>query len=101
MEVIALLIMLILTNCLLAAGDASEMRRTLIFVNGRRDCDLIAFYLSGQGIPCASINGDRGQHLREEALNSFRRRKVVALVATDVLARGIDIHDLDHVSLLF
>ena len=59
---------------------------------------MVAMYLSKKGIAAASINGDRGQHLREQALLDFRRKVISVLVATDVCARGIDIPDLDHVS---
>ena len=60
---------------------------------------MVAMYLSKKEIAAASINGDRGQHLREQALLDFRRKTISVLVATDVCARGIDIPDLDHVSI--
>uniref|UniRef100_A0A914PFU5 Helicase C-terminal domain-containing protein n=1 Tax=Panagrolaimus davidi TaxID=227884 RepID=A0A914PFU5_9BILA len=59
--------------------------------------DMAAMYLCQHGIPATSINGDRGQHLREQALSDFRNHKVSVLCATDVCARGIDVKQLDHV----
>lgn len=42
---------------------------------------------------------DRMQKQREEALADFRKGSINVLVATDVCARGIDVKDLQHVSL--
>uniref|UniRef100_A0AC34QC50 RNA helicase n=1 Tax=Panagrolaimus sp. JU765 TaxID=591449 RepID=A0AC34QC50_9BILA len=78
-------------------GDATSVRRTLVFVSTKKKSDVVALYLSNVSIPAQSINGDREQKLREKAINDFRRKTVSVLVATDVCARGIDIHDLDHV----
>uniref|UniRef100_A0A914Y5C4 RNA helicase n=1 Tax=Panagrolaimus superbus TaxID=310955 RepID=A0A914Y5C4_9BILA len=78
-------------------GGTDKMRRTLVFVNTKRMSDLAALFLCQRGIPATSINGDRGQHLREQALSEFRSHKVAVLCATDVCARGIDVKELDHV----
>lgn len=48
-------------------------------------------------ITCAVIHGDRTQNQRERALRSFSAGEVDVLVATDVLARGIDIADVNYV----
>uniref|UniRef100_A0A915E3P7 Helicase C-terminal domain-containing protein n=1 Tax=Ditylenchus dipsaci TaxID=166011 RepID=A0A915E3P7_9BILA len=73
------------------------LKRTLVFVRTKRDADLISLYLSGKDIKATTINGDRPQALREQALREFRNNEVKVLVATDVCARGLDIKDLDHV----
>uniref|UniRef100_A0A7E4VWL4 RNA helicase n=1 Tax=Panagrellus redivivus TaxID=6233 RepID=A0A7E4VWL4_PANRE len=79
------------------AGGGTNIRRTLVFFNQKRKVDMAALYLCQRGIPATSIHGDRGQHLREQALADLRRKDVCVLIATDVCARGIDIKDLDHV----
>ncbi|KAK0422430.1 hypothetical protein QR680_007568 [Steinernema hermaphroditum] len=82
------------------AGENPEdahVKRTLVFVTLKRTTDLVAGYLSTKGIRATSINGDRSQDLREKALRDFREGQCYVLVATDVCARGIDIHDLEHV----
>ena len=79
------------------SGDAKKIRRTLVFVNTKRMSDMAALYLCNNGVPATSINGDRGQHLREQALRDFRSNKISVLCATDVCARGIDVKELDHV----
>src|SRR5690625_7738615 len=42
-------------------------------------------------IKAASIHGDRSQDERNRALSSFKNGEIPVIVATDVLARGIDI----------
>jgi superfamily II DNA/RNA helicase len=71
--------------------------RTLIFVNRKINTDRVAIELTSNQFPATTIHGDRGQHLREEALSSFRSGKTKCLVATDVCARGVDIKEMDHV----
>jgi ATP-dependent RNA helicase RhlE len=48
-------------------------------------------------VSCAAIHGDCTQNQRERALDSFRNGKVRALVATDVMARGIDVDGITHI----
>lgn len=75
-----------------------NVQRTLIFVQRKKQTDMLAIYLSEKSIPSLSINGDREQAQREAALRDFRRGTTRVLVATDVCARGIDVADLQHVS---
>ena len=53
--------------------------------------------LERKGIKAAAIHGNRSQAQRERALSAFRDGTVDVLVATDVLARGIDISDVRYV----
>lgn len=71
-----------------------KLRRTLVFTNTKRKADMVALYLCNNDIKASSINGDRGQNLREESLSNFRDGEVSVLVSTDVCARGIDIKGL-------
>lgn len=50
-------------------------------------------------IPSEALHGDISQHQRERTLNGFRQGKFTVLVATDVAARGLDIPNVDLVSL--
>ena len=63
----------------------------------KRNCDFLAAYLSGEGLPTTSIHGDRLQREREEALADFKSGKMPILVATSVAARGLDIKGVAHV----
>lgn len=43
------------------------------------------------------IHGDKTQKAREKALGKFRKGQTNVLVATDVVARGIDVTDISMV----
>jgi len=70
---------------------------TLVFTRTRRRADRLARTLNREGVACAAIHGDRSQAQREKALSGFRRRTIKVLVATDIVARGIDVDGITHV----
>lgn len=63
----------------------------------RKKADLIEGFLLSCDLPAVSIHGDKSQSERESALHRFRNGKRSILVATDVAARGLDIHNIEHV----
>ncbi len=63
----------------------------IIFTSTKKGTDELHRLLRKEGIKSASIHGDRTQDERNKALNDFKNGKVPVIVATDVLARGIDI----------
>ena len=50
-----------------------------------------------RGFKAVAIHGDLTQQTRERSLRRFRKGDAVALVATDVAARGIDVAGVSHV----
>lgn len=74
-----------------------ETGRCLIFSRTKRGTERIAKSLNRQGIHAAMIHGDRSQSQRTTALTGFQRGQYRVLVATDVAARGIHVHDIAHV----
>lgn len=69
----------------------------LIFCRTKVDVDTIANKLIERGYDAEALHGDISQNQREFILNKFRKQRINILVATDVAARGIDIHNLTHV----
>jgi ATP-dependent RNA helicase RhlE len=57
----------------------------------------LAEYLTKQGITAERLHGNRSQPQRIKALAGFKSGAYKVLVATDIAARGIDIHQLGHV----
>jgi len=80
-----------------AAAIVRAHRRTLLFVNTKRQADRFAQHLSREGVKVAAIHGDLRQQARERALADFAAGSLSALVATDVAARGIHVDDVDCV----
>lgn len=74
--------------------DEMEWKSCIIFTATKRGTDQLESLLVKKGISVASIHGDRDQNERTKALNDFKNGKVPIIVATDVLARGIDIADI-------
>lgn len=70
---------------------------TLVFTRTKRTANRLYSTLRKCGISCATIHGDRSQSKRESALMAFRNCQVMALVATDVAGRGLDINNVAHV----
>lgn len=71
--------------------DQLEWDSCIIFTSTKKGTDELQRLLKREGIKAASIHGDRTQDERNTALNAFKNGKVPVIVATDVLARGIDI----------
>ena len=71
--------------------------RVIVFTRTKRRADTCCRRLERAGISCAAIHGDRSQAQRERALKAFRQGRCDVLVATDVLARGIDVTDVRYV----
>ena len=69
----------------------------IVFTRTKHRADACCRRLRRAGISCAPIHGNRSQNQRERALASFRDGKTDVLVATDVLARGIDVSDVRYV----
>ena len=66
----------------------------IIFTSTKKGTDELQRLLKKEGIKAASIHGDRSQDERNKALNAFKNNQVPVIVATDVLARGIDIKEV-------
>ena len=69
----------------------------LIFCRTRRETGQISDKLEKEGYDVVALHGDLSQVQRDAAMKKFRERTVKVLVATDVAARGLDVHDISHV----
>jgi len=78
----------------LTARLVTEHGRAIVFCRTKRGADRVARQLTAAGVRSVAIHGDRTQSQRERALAAFVDGRAVALVATDVAARGIHIDDL-------
>ncbi len=74
-----------------------EFKKTILFLRTKRAVDKLAKILIERGFKVATIHGDKSQAQRDRALAQFKDNKVTILLATDVVARGIDIDDVTHV----
>ena len=85
-------------NALLAEVLKREgASRVIVFTRTKHRADACCRRLNRAGIKAQPIHGNRSQAQRERALEAFRSGACDVLVATDVLARGIDITDVRYV----
>lgn len=74
-----------------------KKRLTIVFINTKRMCDEIEFYLRDKGFKATAIHGDKTQNVRDRVINDFKRGYFNILIATDVAARGLDVNDVELV----
>jgi len=74
-----------------------EATRTIVFVNTKRGCDMVAAYLQGNGFKADVLSGDVAQNKRLRLLKEFQAGELPILVTTDVASRGLHIPAVSHV----
>jgi superfamily II DNA/RNA helicase len=77
-----------------AADIIKAHGRTIVFCRTKHGADRVARQLARFGVSAEAMHGDRSQSQRQRALDGFSRGAVIALVATDVAARGIHVDDV-------
>lgn len=77
--------------------DQREFEKVLVFGRTKRGAEKLARDLARTGFQVATIHGNKTQNQRQKSLESFRRGRVSVLIATDVVARGIDVDNITHV----
>ena len=77
--------------------DYIEELYCVIFCRTKMDTQDLSDILNRDGYKASAIHGDLSQQQRNQVLRQFKSGAVNILVATDVVARGIDIDDLTHV----
>lgn len=76
---------------------SNDWRQVLVFSRTKHGANRLAERLEKEGLGAAAIHGNKSQGARTRALAEFKSGEVRVLVATDIAARGIDIHQLPHV----
>ena len=79
---------------LMRRGDIGNV---IVFTRTKHRANRLADYLTTEGVANAKIHGNRSQAQRTEALEGFKSGRYRCLVATDIVARGIDVEQLEHV----
>jgi ATP-dependent RNA helicase RhlE len=74
-----------------------DWRQVLVFTRTKHGANRLTQQLQASGVRAAAIHGNKSQAARVRALEDFKAHRIVALVATEVAARGLDIKELPHV----
>ena len=73
---------------------AGELKRVIIFSGKKEKVKDITRELKRMNINCAPMHSDLSQAERDDVMYRFKIGQVDVLVATDIVARGIDIDDI-------
>jgi ATP-dependent RNA helicase RhlE len=74
--------------------DNEKIFHAIIFTRTKKRADNLAKNLNKNKYKAMAIHGDKRQSQRVRILNDFKNSKLNFLIATDVAARGIDIHNI-------
>ncbi|NMR25323.1 DEAD/DEAH box helicase [Pseudoalteromonas sp. NEC-BIFX-2020_015] len=75
----------------------NEWQQVLVFSRTKHGANRLVKQLERDDIVGAAIHGNKSQGARVKALDGFKNGEVRVLVATDIVARGLDIVELPHV----
>jgi len=74
-----------------------SVTKAVVFVNRRRTADNLKADLEQRGHVISCIHGDMDQHERNVTMQEFRSGSSRILIATDIIARGIDVQSVNLV----
>lgn len=69
----------------------------IVFTGSQHSCESVGKYLKEYGYSTNLIHGGLSQGQRNRVIRDFREGKTRVLVATDLLARGLDVPHVEHV----
>jgi ATP-dependent RNA helicase RhlE len=85
------------TDLLVRLLEKEQLDRVLVFTRTKHRADRICRQLERNRIKGAAIHSNRTQAQRQKALDGFKAGDYRVLVATDIVARGIDVDRISHV----
>lgn len=77
--------------------EAESFDGIIIFVRTKTATVELAEKLEARGYAAAALNGDVAQNQRERTVDQLKKGKLDILIATDVVARGLDVERISHV----
>uniref|UniRef100_A0A6C0B5U5 RNA helicase n=1 Tax=viral metagenome TaxID=1070528 RepID=A0A6C0B5U5_9ZZZZ len=77
--------------------DRLRIKQTIIFVNSKRKADYLKDQLEAENHVVSVIHASRTQTQRDETMKDFRLGNSRVLIATDIIARGIDVQQVEVV----
>lgn len=72
-------------------------RHCLVFCNSKEQTDQVFRLMQQQDLSAGVLHGDRDQKHRNLMMSKLRRDEIKILVATDLVARGLDVEGMDLV----
>ncbi|MEK6794045.1 MAG: DEAD/DEAH box helicase [Spirochaetota bacterium] len=85
------------TPLLISLLKTTEHRSILIFTRTKHRANRLKDNLERAGFAAGVLHSNKSQNQRRQAMDGFRSGRLAMLVATDIVARGIDINTISHV----
>jgi len=85
---------------LITSQIAARKGKSIFFVRAKHGADKLAKKINQAGVAVGALHGGKTQSQRSRVLEAFKSGKTSALVATDVVARGIHVDDVSLVVLV-
>lgn len=85
------------TTLLLHLYETQKWHSAIVFASTKRGVEQLARALNKKGAQVEAMHGDKEQKERELTLERFKSGKVKVIIATDVMARGIDVDNISHI----
>lgn len=79
---------------LLGSSSEHKTQKTVVFSSSKQKVHQLSLSLKLKGINVAEMHSDLDQTTREQVMRDFKTGFVDVLVATDIVARGIDIDNI-------
>lgn len=76
---------------------AGDLKRVIVFSGSKFKVKQLATSLQQIGVNCGAMHSDLEQAERDDVMFKFKSGQYDVLVATDIVARGIDIDDIEMV----
>jgi ATP-dependent RNA helicase DeaD len=77
--------------------ELEDTEGVIVFTKTKDSTVRVAEHLSRVGISAAALNGDLPQARRQQTVDRLKSGQLNVVVATDVAARGLDVHRISHV----
>lgn len=77
--------------------NSETFAKNLIFVADKKQADFVFDQLNTEFLEIGVIHSNKSQNFRFNAIKNFDKAKITSLIATDVVARGLDFTDISHV----
>jgi len=84
-------------DCICDLYKHLNITQAVIFCNKRQKAEMIAEKMSAQGFPITCLHGELDKSERTRRMDDFIKGKTRVMIATDIIARGIDVQQISLV----
>lgn len=76
---------------------ATKTKKAIVFTHRNETAEDLAARLEHHKVAAADLHSTYGKEVRKQAMQNFRSGRATVMIASDVGARGLDVHGVTHV----